>query len=256
MLKIKQNVRGKVIELKNVCKSYGKNDVLKGIDLSVNKGEVIVILGPSGSGKTTFLRCINFLETADSGELSIDGMKVDMSSASKKEILSIRRKTAMVFQHYNLFKNKNILENIMEGLVVVKGIPKEKALAIAKENLEKVGLSSKAEMYPSQLSGGQQQRVGIARALALNPEVILFDEPTSSLDPELVGEVLDIIKKVANEGRTMIVVTHEISFASEIADKVVFMDGGVVVEEGTPDEILKNPKQERTIKFLNRILRK
>lgn len=246
----------RLIELKGVCKSFGNHEVLKGIDLNVNKGEVVVILGPSGSGKTTFLRCINFLESADKGELTIDGVSIDMNKASKAEILSVRRKTAMVFQNYNLFKNKNALENIMEGLTVVKQIPKDEAMKIAEENLEKVGLSSRRSSYPSQLSGGQQQRVGIARALALNPEVILFDEPTSSLDPELVGEVLSVIKKVANEGRTMIIVTHEIAFAAEVADRVVFMDGGVIVEEGKPEEVLENPKQERTRKFLNRILQK
>lgn len=243
-----------MIEVRGVKKSFGDNQVLKGIDLDVKKGEVVVILGPSGSGKTTFLRCINFLEQADEGTLVIDGKAIDMRNASKEEMLEVRQKTAMVFQNYNLFKNKNALENIMEGLVIVKKIPRKEARKLAEENLEKVGLSERAEYYPSQLSGGQQQRVGIARAIALDPEVILFDEPTSSLDPELVGEVLSVIKRVANEGRTMIIITHEISFAAEVADRVIFMDDGVIVEQGKPDELLYGPKKERTQKFLERIL--
>ncbi len=244
-----------MIRLKNVHKAFGENEILKGVDLEVNKGEVVAILGPSGSGKTTMLRCINFLETADQGTLTIDPLTVDMHHASKDEILQIRRKTAMVFQNYNLFKNKTALENITAGLTVVRGVDKAEADRIGRDLLKKVGLSEKETSYPSQLSGGQQQRIGIARALALNPDVILFDEPTSALDPELVGEVLDVIKKVAEEGRTMIIVTHEISFAAEVANHVVFMDGGVVVEEGTPDEVLRNPRNERTRRFFNRILR-
>ena len=243
-----------MIKIENVHKSFGENEVLKGVGLEVKKGEVVVILGPSGSGKTTFLRCINFLETADKGTLTIEPVTVDMHSASKDEILQIRRKTAMVFQSYNLFKNKTALENITEGLIVVNGTAKEEAEKIGMELLEKVGLSDRAGHYPSQLSGGQQQRIGIARALAMNPDVILFDEPTSSLDPELVGEVLNVIKKVAEEGRTMIIVTHEISFAADVADHVVFMDGGVIVEEGSPEELIRNPKNERTKRFLYRII--
>ncbi|MBQ3062181.1 MAG: amino acid ABC transporter ATP-binding protein [Clostridia bacterium] len=244
-----------MIQIKNIHKAFGDNQVLKGVALSVNKGEVVAVLGPSGSGKTTMLRCINFLVTADRGELTIGDMTVDMHSASKEEILQIRRKTAMVFQTYNLFKNKTALENITEGLIIVQGMEKEKAEQIGRDLLAKVGLADRADSYPSQLSGGQQQRIGIARALALNPEVILFDEPTSALDPELVGEVLDVIKQVAQEGRTMIIVTHEISFAADVADHVVLMDGGHIIEEGTAEQVLKNPKNERTRRFLARILR-
>lgn len=245
-----------MIKLENVQKSFGENQILKGIDLSVQTGEVVVILGPSGSGKTTLLRCINYLETADCGKLTLKEKTYDLNNASKHEVLEVRRNTAMVFQSYNLFYNKTALGNIMEPLVTVKKMNKQEAMQIARENLEKVGLADKADSYPSQLSGGQQQRIGIARAIALNPEVILFDEPTSSLDPELIGEVLEVIKKVAKEGRTMIIVTHEISFAEEVADKVVFVDGGVIIEQGTPEEVIKNPKQERTRKFLKRILQK
>jgi len=244
-----------LIQIKNIHKAFGDNQVLKGVDLSVNKGEVVAILGPSGSGKTTMLRCINFLVTADRGELTIGDLTVDMHSASKEEILQIRRKTAMVFQTYNLFKNKTALENITEGLIIVQGMEKEKAEQIGRDLLAKVGLADRADSYPSQLSGGQQQRIGIARALALNPEVILFDEPTSALDPELVGEVLDVIKQVAQEGRTMIIVTHEISFAADVADHVVLMDGGHIIEEGTAEQVLKKPKNERTRRFLARIMR-
>lgn len=242
-----------MIEIKGIHKAFGKNEVLKGVDVQVNTGEVVVILGPSGSGKTTLLRCINFLEKADDGELTIGETKVKFKHASKKEIMKIRRQTAMVFQTYNLFNNKTAVENVMEGLVTARKVPWNEAKDISLRMLDKVGLSDKYDSYPSQLSGGQQQRVGIARALALNPGVILFDEPTSALDPELVGEVLAVMKKVAKEGITMIVVTHEMSFAYEIAGKVIFMDGGVVVEEGTPRDIFTNPKEERTKLFLKRI---
>lgn len=243
-----------MIQLKGVHKSFGKNEVLKGVDLSVKKGEVVVILGPSGSGKTTLLRCINFLEAADDGEMTIGNSQVHFKHISSGEILNIRRQTAMVFQNYNLFSNMNALENVMEGLVTARKVPREKAREIAQNALDKVGLKDKYDAYPLQLSGGQQQRVGIARAVALNPEVILFDEPTSALDPELVGEVLSVMRKVAKDGITMVVVTHEISFASDIADHIVFMDGGVIVEEGSPQEIFTQPKEERTKQFLERIL--
>jgi len=243
-----------MIEVKGLQKSFGKQQVLKGIDLKVEKGEVVVILGPSGSGKTTFLRSLNFLEHPNAGEITIGSTHVDCKHVTKKEILEIRRKTAMVFQLYNLFSNKTALENVIEGLVIVKNLPKTEAEKIGRDILDKVGLVNKHDAYPSQLSGGQQQRVGIARALALNPEVILFDEPTSALDPELVGEVLSVMKKVAEEGLTMIVVTHEISFARDIADRVIFIDGGVIVEQGTPKEVLYRPKEERTKQFLKRIL--
>lgn len=242
-----------MIELKNVHKSFGDLQVIKGVDLKVDKGDVVVILGPSGSGKTTFLRCINFLEEADEGELIIGDMHLDMKKAKKKDILEVRRRTAFVFQNYNLFANKTALQNVMEGLVVARKMPKEQAKKIAMEALDKVGLSERYDHYPSQLSGGQQQRVGIARAMAVNPEVILFDEPTSALDPELIKEVLKVMKDLAKGGATMIVVTHEMNFAREVSNHVIFMDGGVIVEEGTPNEVFDNPKEERLRQFLSAI---
>ncbi|MED4600888.1 amino acid ABC transporter ATP-binding protein [Paenibacillus validus] len=242
-----------MITLAKITKSFGRNQVLQGIDLTVNKGEVVAILGPSGSGKTTLLRCVNYLEKPNDGVITIDDFSVDCKRATKKEIHQLRQKTAMVFQQYNLFRHKTALENVMEGLVVVKKLPKEEARQRSIELLEKVGLRSKLDSYPSQLSGGQQQRVGIARALALNPEVILFDEPTSALDPELVGEVLSVIRKIAKEGITMIIVTHEMTFAQDVASHVVFMDEGVIVEEGKPGELFNQPKEERTKQFLRRI---
>lgn len=243
-----------MIEVKNIKKDFGRHQVLKDVSVKVEDGQVVVILGPSGSGKTTLLRCINFLENADSGRLTIGDSQVDLKKASKKEILGIRRKTAFVFQNYNLFANKTAIENVMEGLVTARHVPKAEARKRGEEALNWVGLSDRYDYYPCQLSGGQQQRVGIARAFVLNPEVILFDEPTSALDPELVGETLEIIKKVAEKGITMIVVTHEMSFAQDVADKVIFMDGGVVVEEGKPEDIFSNPKEERTRQFLSRII--
>ncbi|SFM14706.1 amino acid ABC transporter ATP-binding protein [Pelosinus propionicus] len=243
-----------MIQLKGVRKSFGKNEVLKGVDLSVKTGEVVVVLGPSGSGKTTLLRCINFLEAADDGELTIGDTKISFKHATSKEILNVRRQTAMVFQNYNLFSNMTALENVMEGLVTARNVPVAQAKEIAQKALDKVGLTDKYDSFPLQLSGGQQQRVGIARAVALNPEVILFDEPTSALDPELVGEVLAVMRKVAQDGITMVVVTHEMSFANDIANHIVFMDEGVIVEEGSPKEIFSNPKEERTKQFLERIL--
>lgn len=241
-----------MIKLSNIHKSFGKNEVLKGIDLTVKKGEVVAILGPSGSGKTTLLRCINYLEKPSDGEIAIDDYIVNFRAPSKRDIHTLRQKTAMVFQNYNLFKHKTAIENVMEGLIIVKKVPKVEARTRSTELLEKVGLGKKLDAYPSQLSGGQQQRVGIARALALNPNVILFDEPTSSLDPELVGEVLAVIRKIAREGITMIIVTHEMAFAQDVANHVVFMDGGVVVEEGTPRQLFQDPKEERTKQFLKR----
>ncbi len=243
-----------MIDIKHIKKSFGKNEVLKDVSLAVKKGEVVVILGPSGSGKTTLLRCLNFLEKGDSGWITIGDKHVDIKNAKSKDILEIRRKTGFVFQNYNLFANKTAIENIMEGLITARKVPVKEARKTAEETLKWVGLEDKADHYPSQLSGGQQQRVGIARAVALNPEVILFDEPTSALDPELVGEILDLIKKVATKGITMIVVTHEMSFAQNVANKVVFMDGGVVVEEGSPKDIFYNPKEERTRKFLSKFI--
>lgn len=244
-----------MLKVTDVHKSFGKNEILKGVDLIVEKGDVVVILGPSGSGKTTLLRTIDFLETADSGELAFDDIKTPLAHASKKTILNVRRKTGFVYQNYNLFANKTALENVMEGLVTARKIPKDKAREIAERALEKVGLLDRMNYYPSELSGGQQQRVGIARAVAPNPDVVLFDEPTSALDPELVGEVLNVIKELAKDGTTMIVVTHEMSFAEEAASQVVFMDGGVVVEKGSPSQIFNRPKEERTKKFLQRILK-
>jgi L-cystine transport system ATP-binding protein len=243
-----------MIEVKNIKKSFGKLNVLHDVSIKVKTGDVIVILGPSGSGKTTLLRCINFLEKADAGSLTIGEKTVDFAKCSKKDILEIRRRTAFVFQNYNLFNNKTAVENVMEGLVTARGVSKNIARERAEHELEKVGLSDRLDYYPCKLSGGQQQRVGIARAVALDPDVILFDEPTSALDPELVGETLEVIKKVALEGRTMIVVTHEMSFAEDVADNVVFMDGGYIVEEGTPQKIFTHPEQERTKQFLRRIL--
>lgn len=242
-----------MIEIRNITKTFGRQEVLKGIDLTVEKGEVVVILGPSGSGKTTLLRCLNFLEKPDSGTVTISGDQVNCRRPAKQEIHNLRKKTAMVFQHYNLFKHKTVLENVMEGLVIVRKLDRVEAKVKSIEVLEKVGLGDKLDMYPSQLSGGQQQRVGIARALALEPEVILFDEPTSALDPELVGEVLSVIRKIAAEGITMIVVTHEMGFARDVSNHVVFMDGGIIVEEGKPNEIFRSPKEERTKQFLKRI---
>lgn len=241
-----------MIKIKNISKSFGKNQILKGVDLNIEKGEVIVILGPSGSGKSTFLRCLNFLERADEGEITIAEKRVEFKKATAKEILDLRRKTAMVFQQYDLFLHKSAIENIVEGLIIARRVPKETAYKIGFELLDQVGLSDKRNAYPHQLSGGQQQRVGIARALALNPEIVLFDEPTSALDPELVGETLEIIKKVADEGVTMIIVTHEMSFAYEVADRVIFMEDGVIVEQGTPKEIFDQTKEERTKQFLAR----
>ena len=243
-----------MLKVTNVHKAFGKNEILKGVDLTVDKGDVVVILGPSGSGKTTLLRTIDFLETADHGELEFDDIKTSLSHAHKNTILNVRRKTGFVYQNYNLFANKTALENIVEALVTGHGIPRAQAVERAKEELRKVGLSDRENYYPSQLSGGQQQRVGIARAVALDAEVILFDEPTSALDPELVGETLALIKQVAKDGHTMIVVTHEMSFAEDVADKVVFMDGGYIVEEGSPQDIFYHPKEERTRQFLRRII--
>lgn len=243
-----------MISIKGLYKQFGKLEVLKGIDIEVGKGKVVVVIGPSGSGKTTMLRCLNVLETPTNGVITIEDNTLDFSrSVSKKNIAGFRRLTGMVFQSYNLFPHKTALENVMEGPVVVKKENKEAAQNKAVALLEKVGLGDKKDFYPAQLSGGQQQRVGIARALAMEPKVMLFDEPTSALDPELVGEVLKVMKDLANEGMTMVVVTHEMRFAREAADEVIFMDQGVVVERNKPEEIFTNPKEERTRKFLNMI---
>ncbi|AEF85497.1 L-cystine import ATP-binding protein TcyN [Treponema primitia ZAS-2] len=241
-----------MIEIQNLKKSFGKLNVLKGIDLHVKEGEVVVLLGPSGSGKTTLLRCINFLEQADEGTLRIADKKVNLQYVSTKEILSLRRKTAMVFQNYDLFLNKTVLENVTEGLIVSRRMSKNEAIQIARQVLEQVGLKEKFTARPFQLSGGQQQRVGIARAVALNPRVILFDEPTSALDPEKVNEILELIKNVVKTGVTSVIVTHEMEFAFEIADKIVFMDEGEIVEQGTPQKVFGHPEFERTRQFLSR----
>ena len=228
--------------------------VLRGVDLTVEKGDVVAILGPSGSGKTTLLRCLNFLETADAGQLVFDGESFDLAHASRADIARLRKKTAFVFQNYNLFRNKTALQNVTEGLIVARKLPKEQADEIGMKMLAKVGLADRADAYPSQLSGGQKQRVAIARALCMEPEIMLFDEPTSALDPEIVGEVLDVMKRLAQEGMTMVVVTHEMAFAKEVSDRVVFMDRGVILEQGSPREVFGNPKESRTREFLSRYL--
>ena len=243
-----------MLELKNIKKSFGGTEVLKNVGLSVSKGDVVAILGPSGSGKTTLLRIANFLETADGGEMNFEGEVLDLPKVSHRDAARIRRKTGFVFQNYNLFRNLTALENVTEGLRVVHKLSAAEAERIGRECLEKVGMGDRADHYPSQLSGGQQQRVGIARAIAANPDVIFFDEPTSALDPELVGEVLAVIKKLAEEGRTLVIVTHELDFARHVATKVPFMDKGVVVEEGAPEVVVTNPKEPRTRQFLSRYL--
>ena len=242
-----------MLKLTEVHKSFDKIEVLKGISLSVEKGSVTAIIGPSGAGKTTLLRCVNFLEKADSGTLDFDDIHVDLKKVSKKTMLEVRRKTAFVFQNYNLFANMTALENVMEGLVTARKFPKQKAKDRAILALEKVGLKDKADFYPASLSGGQQQRVGIARAIAVNPEVILFDEPTSALDPELTGEVLNVIRQLAAEGTTMVIVTHEMSFARDTADRIIFMDKGQIVEEGSAEKIFTSPNEARTQQFLQRL---
>ncbi|PEA54389.1 ectoine/hydroxyectoine ABC transporter ATP-binding protein EhuA [Bacillus pseudomycoides] len=240
-----------MISIQHLQKSFGDNTVLKQIDMAVDKGEVVVIIGPSGSGKTTLLRCLNVLETPNSGVIRIGEETLDFSKkVTKRDIVNLRTQTGMVFQHHNLFPHFTARENVMEGLVTVKKVSKEKAKEKAEYFLRKVGLGDKMDLYPFQLSGGQQQRVGIARALAMEPQVILFDEPTSALDPELVQEVLKVMKELAQEGMTMVIVTHEMRFAHQIANRVIFMDGGVIVEQGTPEEVLVHPKEERTKKFL------
>ena len=238
-----------MIEIKKLYKSYGNNEVLKGIDQTVSESEVLCIVGPSGSGKSTMLRCINLLEVPTSGEVFIDGELV-----TNQHINEIRTKMGMVFQNFNLFPHMTVLENVTCAPINVKGVSKVEAEAKAMELLTRVGLDNKANAYPRSLSGGQQQRVAIARALAMDPEIMLFDEPTSALDPEMVGEVLDVMKDLAKEGLAMIVVTHEMGFAKEVADKVIFMDEGVIVEQGTPEEVLVNPSEERTKNFLSKVL--
>ena len=250
-----------MVQAEGVSKSFGSNHVLRSIDLTVDAGEVLCIIGPSGSGKSTFLRCINHLERVDAGRLAVDGQVVGyrqhgdkLYELKPKEAARQRREIGMVFQRFNLFPHMTALENVIEAPIRVKGLTKAKAVARGNELLDRVGLSDKGDHYPAQLSGGQQQRVAIARALAMDPKLMLFDEPTSALDPELVGEVLDVMKGLAASGMTMIVVTHEMGFAREVADAVVFMDGGVVVESGDPREVLEHPRHERTQAFLSKVL--
>ena len=240
-----------MIDVINLKKSFGDVEVLKGINMTINKGDIVAIIGPSGSGKSTFLRCLNCMEDPTSGQIIFNGVDIaDM----KVDINIHRRKMGMVFQHFNLFPHMNVLENIMLAPVELKKMTKEEAAETGLKLLKRVGLEDKAKVYPPQLSGGQKQRVAIARALAMNPDIMLFDEPTSALDPEMVGEVLNVMKQLAASGMTMLIVTHEIGFAREVADRIIFMDGGYIVEEGTPAEILNNPKEPRTIDFLNKVL--
>ena len=239
------------IHVNNLIKNFNHLEVLRGISTDIYEGEVVCVIGPSGSGKSTFLRCLNRLESISGGEVVVDGYHID---DNKININKVRENIGMVFQHFNLFNNMNVLQNIMLAPVDVKKMDKEEAKKTAMELLEKVGLTDKAENYPSQLSGGQKQRVAIARALAMNPDIMLFDEPTSALDPEMVGEVLQVMKELASQGMTMVVVTHEMGFAREVADRVIFIDEGVILEEGTPSELFGNPKHPRTIDFLNKVL--
>ena len=243
-----------MLEIKNIRKSFDGLEVLKGVSFAVEQGDVVAVLGPSGSGKTTLLRCMNFLEAADGGSMIFDGEEFIFGKVSKKEISRLRRKTAFVFQNYNLFLNKTALQNVTEGLVIARKMPKAEAEKIGKRALDKVGMSDRYHYYPDQLSGGQQQRVAIARAIATEPEIIYFDEPTSALDPEMVGGVLEVMKDLAREGLTMIVVTHEMGFAREVSTRVVFMDKGVIAEEGSPEEIFQNPQNPRTREFLSRYI--
>lgn len=240
-----------MITVKNLHKSFGGIDVLKGIDQHISKGEVVVIIGPSGSGKSTFLRCLNLLEQPTKGDICVDD---EMITSPKADVNRIRQKMGMVFQQFNLFPHLTIMENITLAPVKLKKMTKQEAIDKGKELLERVGLSEKADSYPSQLSGGQKQRVAIARALAMQPEIMLFDEPTSALDPEMVGEVLDVMKDLAESGMTMVVVTHEMGFAREVGTRVLFMDQGIIMEQGTPEEVFSNPKTERTKNFLSSVL--
>lgn len=239
------------LQIEKLNKFYGDLHVLKNVSLSVKKGEVVVVIGASGSGKSTLLRCVNFLEKTKDGKIYIEGKRI---RNHEKQLNKVRQELGMVFQHFNLFPHMTVIQNVMEGMVQVKGMPKEKARGKALELLEQVGLSDKAEIYPSMLSGGQKQRVAIARALAMGPKIMLFDEPTSALDPELVGEVLTVMTDLAKRGMTMLVVTHEMWFAKEVADRVVFMDDGIILEEATPEKMFSAPEHERTLEFLKQIL--
>lgn len=239
-----------MLQVRNLKKSFGTLKVLKGVDLDVNKGDVVAILGSSGSGKTTMLRCLNFLERADAGTMLFDEKQLELHSASRADINALRRRTGFVFQNYNLFANKTALQNVTEGLIIARKMPRAQAEEIGRAALVEVGMEDRADSYPSQLSGGQQQRVAIARAIAADPEIIYFDEPTSALDPELTGEVLAVMRKLAQEGRTMLVVTHEMDFARHAANRVIFMDGGVIVEQNNAETFFTNPAQPRTQEFL------
>ena len=239
-----------LLQVENVRKSFGPLEVLKGVSLPVDRGNVVAILGPSGSGKTTLLRCVNFLERADGGTLTFDGERFDLSRLSRRDAARLRKRTAFVFQSYNLFLNKTALENVAEGLITARKIPRAEALDAARRALDKVGMLDRADHYPSQLSGGQQQRAAIARAIAAQPEIIYFDEPTSALDPELTGEVLSVMRQLADEGMTMLVVTHELGFARTVSSRTVFMEGGVVVESGPSRQMFDSPREERTRAFL------
>ena len=243
-----------MLEIKGLKKAFGSLEVLKGVDLKVKQGDVVAILGPSGSGKTTMLRCVNFLEHADGGSLIFDGKEYPFHNISKKDIAAIRQKTAFVFQNYNLFLNKTALHNVTEGLIIGRKMPKARAEEKARAALEKVGMLDRADYYPHQLSGGQQQRVAIDRALATDPEIIYFDEPTSALDPELTGEVLGVMRQLAKEGMTMLVVTHEMGFAREVGTRVLFMDGGNIAEQNNPKDFFENPQNPRLQEFLSKVL--
>ena len=239
-----------MLEIRNLRKAFGPLQVLKGIDLDVNKGDVVAILGSSGSGKTTMLRCLNFLERADAGTMDFDGRRIELHRATHAEINALRRRTGFGFQNYNLFANKTALQNVTEGLIIARKMPRRTAEELAHAQLVKVGMEDRADYYPSQLSGGQQQRVAIARAMAADPEILYFDEPTSALDPELTGEVLAVMRQLAREGRTMLVVTHEMDFARHVANRVVFMEQGVIVEQNTAEAFFNDPQQPRTQEFL------
>ena len=242
-----------MIRISNLHKSFGKTEVLRGVDIEIKKGEIIVIIGSSGTGKSTLLRCVNFLESPEQGVIEIEGTKVDTENYNKADMLALRRKTGFVFQNYALFAHLTARQNIAEGLITVRGWKKADALAHAQKILDDIGLGDKGDSYPAALSGGQQQRVGIGRAMAFDPELLLFDEPTSALDPEWVGEVLSLMKKLAKQHQTMLVVTHEMQFAREVADRVIYMANGKIVEQGTPDQIFKDPTNPQLVKFLNQV---
>ncbi|MBO5292851.1 MAG: amino acid ABC transporter ATP-binding protein [Lachnospiraceae bacterium] len=243
-----------MIEIKNLSKRFGQNVVLDHLNLTIQKGDVLGVIGSSGTGKSTLLRCMNYLEKPEEGSITVGDVTVDARHHSSRDCIRLRQKTAMVFQNFGLFHRKTALENVMEGLVIVRKLPKEEAAGIAREELAKVGLADRMDYYPSQLSGGQQQRVAIARALAMQPELLLFDEPTSALDPELVGEVLETIKKAVDEGNTMIIVSHEMEFIRRISNRIIMLDGGAVIEDGTPEQVFNHPTSNRAKEFFRRMM--